>query len=93
MWDALIDNEFSASCSGANPASNANIAIYLDTSNRLTKLGLASSNPFPSTASSGTRCTSGTSRPEPQPECQRDRDGQQHAHREPDGHQHPGPDR
>jgi hypothetical protein len=44
MWDALIDNEFSASCSGANPASNANIAIYLDTSNPLTKLGLASSN-------------------------------------------------
>jgi hypothetical protein len=45
MWDALIDNEFSASCSGANPASNANIAIYLDTSNTLTKLGLASANP------------------------------------------------
>jgi len=45
MWDALIDNEFSASCSGANPAFNANIAIYLDTSNTLTKLGLASANP------------------------------------------------
>lgn len=45
MWDALIDNEFSASCSGSNPASNANIAIYLDTSNPLTKLGLASGNP------------------------------------------------
>jgi hypothetical protein len=44
MWDALIDNEFSASCSGTNPASNANIAIYLDTSNPLTKLGLASGN-------------------------------------------------
>ena len=45
MYDALIDNEFSASCSGANPASNANIAIYLYASNPLTKLGLASANP------------------------------------------------
>ena len=45
MYDVLIDNEFSAACSGTNPASNANIAIYLDNSNTLTKLGLASSNP------------------------------------------------
>ena len=45
MYDALIDNEFSASCSGSNPASNANIAIYLYASNPLTKLGLASGNP------------------------------------------------
>ena len=45
MGCALIDSEFSASCSGANPASNANIGIYLDTSNPLTKLGLASGNP------------------------------------------------
>ena len=45
MYDVLIDNEFSAACSGTNPASNANIAIYLDDSNTLTKLGLASSNP------------------------------------------------
>jgi hypothetical protein len=45
MYDALIDNEFSASCSGSNPASNANIALYLYTSNPLTKLGLASANP------------------------------------------------
>ena len=45
MYDALIDNEFSASCSGANPAFNANIAIYLYASNPLTKLGLASGNP------------------------------------------------
>ena len=74
------------SCWGANPASNANIAIYLDTSNRLTKLGLASSNLV---SIDGQLWYT----PEPQPECQRDRDGQQHAHREPDGHQHPGPDR
>jgi len=30
---------------GSEPASNANIAIYLDTSNTMTKLGLASANP------------------------------------------------
>ncbi len=45
IWDALIDNEFSASCSGSNPAPNANVAIYLDGSNSASKLGLASSNP------------------------------------------------
>jgi hypothetical protein len=45
MYDALIDNEFSASCSGANPASNASMAIYLYAPNPLTKLGLASANP------------------------------------------------
>ncbi|HEX3388775.1 MAG TPA: hypothetical protein VHT94_07040 [Streptosporangiaceae bacterium] len=44
MWDALIDSEFSASCSGSNPAFNANIGIYLDGSNSASKLGLASAN-------------------------------------------------
>jgi hypothetical protein len=45
MYDVLIDNEFSAACSGSNPVSNANIAIYLDAAPSYTKLGLASSNP------------------------------------------------
>jgi hypothetical protein len=45
MYDVLIDNEFSAACSGSNPATNANIAIYLDAVPSYTKLGLADSNP------------------------------------------------
>lgn len=45
IYDVLIDNEFSASCSGTDPTSNANIAIYLDGSSSAAKLGLASSNP------------------------------------------------
>ena len=44
-YDVLIDNEFSAACSGTNPAPNANIAIYLGVSSSYTKLGLASTNP------------------------------------------------
>lgn len=45
MWNALIDSEFSASCSGSNPTPNANVAIYADASPSYSKLGLASSNP------------------------------------------------
>src|SRR5882757_9803413 len=44
-YDVLIDNEFSAACSGANPAFNANIAIYVNAGPSYSKLGLAHSHP------------------------------------------------